>query len=453
MKIKARSHQKLKNNLRWDMLLLLDQIEEQGEYSNLEIDQYLSQTKRSELDSNLVVKVVYGSLQRRLTLDYYLKDFLKGKIESWVRSLLRLSIYQALYLDRVPQHAIVNEAVEIAKVNGHQGIANLVNGVLRNFFRQPLKALDQIADPLERLSIQYSLPQWLVVYFQKHLSPDRLQAFLTSLNQSPHLSARINGLADQRSELQRELHDQGCRVTLSQVSPYGVRIESGPALSSPAFKAGHFTIQDESSMLVAPLGKLQGDERVLDACAAPGGKATHIASFLTSGRLTALDISARKLNILSQHAQRMGLVDKIKIRATDALKFEPDSKKPFDVIYLDAPCSGLGLMRRKPEIKYQKSKEAIQSLVNLQAQLLDHVAGLLKPGGRLIYSTCSIAYEENEWQVNAFLDRYPDFARQAIQKEEVKQADLITDQGDIRIWPHQYETDGFFISRLSKNSD
>ena len=451
MKIKARSHQKLKNNLRWDMLLLLDQIEEQGEYSNLEIDQYLSQTKRSELDSNLVVKVVYGSLQRRLTLDYYLKDFLKGKIESWVRSLLRLSIYQALYLDRVPQHAIVNEAVEIAKVNGHQGIANLVNGVLRNFFRQPLKALDQIADPLERLSIQYSLPQWLVVYFQKHLLPDSLQAFLASLNQRPHLSARINGLADQRSELQRELHDQGCRVTLSQVSPYGVRIESGPALSSPAFKAGHFTIQDESSMLVAPLGKLQGDERVLDACAAPGGKATHIASFLTSGRLTALDISARKLNILSQHAQRMGLVDKIKIRATDALKFEPDSKKPFDVIYLDAPCSGIGLMRRKPEIKYLKDYDQVLELAELQEQLFDHLLSLLKAGGRLIYSTCTLTYEENEELVAKLLAKHSNLEIEAIQSHEVLQEDLLTNQGFIRVWPHQFETDGFFISRFIKN--
>ena len=451
MKIKARSHQKLKNNLRWDMLLLLDQIEEQGEYSNMAIDQYLSQTKRSELDSNLVVKVVYGSLQRRLTLDYYLKDFLKGKIESWVRSLLRLSIYQALYLDRVPQHAIVNEAVEIAKVNGHQGIANLVNGVLRNFFRQPLKALDQIADPLERLSIQYSLPQWLVVYFQKHLSPDSLQAFLASLNQRPHLSARINGLADQRSELQRELHDQGCRVTLSQVSPYGVRIESGPALSSPAFKAGHFTIQDESSMLVAPLGKLQGDERVLDACAAPGGKATHIASFLTSGRLTALDISARKLNILSQHAQRMGLADKIKIRATDALKFEPDSKKPFDVIYLDAPCSGIGLMRRKPEIKYLKDYDQVLELAELQEQLFDHLLSLLKAGGRLIYSTCTLTYEENEELVAKLLAKHSNLEIEAIQSHEVLQEDLLTNQGFIRVWPHQFETDGFFISRFIKN--
>ena len=451
MKIKARSHQKLKNNLRWDMLLLLDQIEEQGEYSNLAIDQYLSQTKRSEPDSNLVVKVVYGSLQRRLTLDYYLKYFLKGKIESWVRSLLRLSIYQALYLDRVPQHAIVNEAVEIAKVNGHQGIANLVNGVLRNFFRQPLKALDQIADPLERLSIQYSLPQWLVVYFQKHLSPDSLQAFLASLNQRPHLSARINGLADQRSELQRELHDQGCRVTLSQVSPYGVRIESGPALSSPAFKAGHFTIQDESSMLVAPLGKLQGDERVLDACAAPGGKATHIASFLTSGRLTALDISARKLNILSQHAQRMGLVDKIKIRATDALKFEPDSKKPFDVIYLDAPCSGIGLMRRKPEIKYLKDYDQVLELAELQEQLFDHLLSLLKAGGRLIYSTCTLTYEENEELVAKLLAKHSNLEIEAIQSHEVLQEDLLTNQGFIRVWPHQFETDGFFISRFIKN--
>lgn len=451
MKIKQRSHQRLKDNLRWDMVQLLDAVDHGDRFSHLVIDQYLDQSRRSLKDKNLVVRVVYGSIQRRLTLDYFLSPFIKGqRPEAWVQSLLRLSIYQALYLDRIPQHAIVNEAVEIAKVNGHQGLGKYVNAILRNFFRQGPPAIEAIQEENKRWSIQYSLPVWLVDYLVSHLPSADFHALAESLNQLAHLSIRVNHSKDQ---VMKDLAALGLGVEPSQLADQGIRVMGGNPIHTACYQKGAITIQDESSMLVAPLGQLRGDEAVLDACAAPGGKATQIASYLTTGHLQALDLSASKLKKLAQHAERMGLQDKLTIQVADARYFVPDTQMLYDVIYLDAPCSGLGLMRRKPEIKYQKSKEAIQSLVNLQAQLLDHVAGLLKPGGRLIYSTCSIAYEENEWQVNAFIDRHPDFARQAIQKEEVKQADLITDQGDIRIWPHQYETDGFFISRLSKKSD
>lgn len=451
MKIKKRSHHKLKDNLRWDMLKLLDAIDHEERFSHLVIDQYLSQSARSMQDKNLVVRVVYGSVQRRLTLDYYLHPFIKGKNpDPWVQSLLRLSIYQALYLDRIPQHAIVNEAVEIAKVNGHQGLAKYVNAILRNFFRQGPADLEAIQKDTQRWSIQYSLPEWLVKYLSDHLDQADFHALAESLNQPAHLSVRINRHSDQ---VLKDLEAAGLEVVASQVAPVGIRVTGGNPIHTTSYLKGDITIQDESSMLVAPLGQLQGDERVLDACAAPGGKATQIASYLKTGHLQALDLSSHKLNKLAQHAKRMGLEDKISLQAIDARTFVPDTQMLYDVIYLDAPCSGLGLMRRKPEIKYQKSKADIESLVQLQKELLDHLSGLLKVGGLLVYSTCSITYEENEWQVDNFLDRHPNFERQPILKEEVLAKDLITNQGDLRIWPHQYETDGFFISRLCKKSD
>nr|WP_281727657.1 16S rRNA (cytosine(967)-C(5))-methyltransferase RsmB [Facklamia miroungae] len=439
--------------MRWDMLMLLDQIDNQDQYSNLVIDNYLATSKKSSQDKNLVVKVVYGSVQRRLTLDYYLSDYLKGKVEDWVKSLLRLSLYQAIYLDRIPQHAIVNEAVEIAKVQGHQGIGKLVNAVLRNCFRQGLKSIEAIDDPMEKLSIKYSVPIWLIEYFDQYLSVNELEAFFASLNQVPHLSARINGPAQKRSILIEQLQNEGIEVRASQVSPYGIRIIEGETFQSQAYQSGQFTIQDESSMLVAPLGKLTGQEKILDACAAPGGKATHIASFLGDGYLTALDISKKKLMILDDHAKRLGLADKIHSIQMDALDFQALSQNAFDVIYLDAPCSGIGLMRRKPEIKYQKSMTAIANLVQIQKQLFQHMVSLLKPGGRLIYSTCTLTYEENEYLVQEMLEKNPNLQVEAIQANEVLQNDLLTPQGYLRIWPQQYDTDGFFISRFLKKID
>ncbi|MBG9979796.1 16S rRNA (cytosine(967)-C(5))-methyltransferase RsmB [Facklamia sp. DSM 111018] len=451
MKIKNKSKRLLKNNLRWDMLILLDQIDHHGEYSNHVIDQFMVESPKSLQDRNLIVKVVYGSVQRRMTLDYYLKDLLEDKtVEDWIQSLLRLSVYQLVYLDRIPEHAVVHEAVEIAKINGHQGLAKFVNAILRQFLRKKLPSFDQITDLYERLSIKYSIQKWMVEYFSQFLELEQLEEFLSSLNNQSYLSARLTLPKEQREELVQALMEEGFQVEKSSVAPEGIRSTNRNLIHSTAFQQGKLTIQDESSMLVAPLGLIQGDEEVLDACAAPGGKATHIASLLSEGHLTALDISARKLKILADHAERMGLSDRISLKAMDALKFEGLSQKLFDVIYLDAPCSGLGLMRRKPEIKYVKTMADIQSLSRIQSDLLNHLSTLLKPGGYLIYSTCTLSVEENENKIESFVEEHTHFEVDEINPEEILDDSLITDKGYIRIWPHDHGTDGFFICRLKK---
>lgn len=451
MKIKNKSKRLLKNNLRWDMLILLDQIDHHGEYSNHVIDQFMSSSSKSIQDRNLIVKVVYGSVQRRMTLDYYLSDLLENKtVEDWIQSLLRLSIYQLVYLDRIPEHAVVHEAVEIAKINGHQGLAKFVNAILRQFLRKELPSFDLIPDFYERLSIKHSIQKWMVEYFNQFLDGEELEAFLSSLNNQSYLSARLVSPSEQREELIQVLKEEGFEVAKSSMSPEGIRSSNRNLIHSAAFQQGKLTIQDESSMLVAPLGLIQGNEEILDACAAPGGKATHIASLLREGHLTALDISARKLKILADHAERMNLSDRVTLKAIDALKFEGLSQKLFDVIYLDAPCSGLGLMRRKPEIKYVKTMEDIQALSSLQSDLLNHLATLLKPEGYLIYSTCTLSVEENEKRVESFVKEHPHFEVDKINSEEILDDSLITDKGYIRIWPHDHGTDGFFICRLKK---
>lgn len=454
MKVKVKAKHKLKSYLRWDMLYILDKIDQGGEYSNVVLDRYIQNSKRDQRDIDLLVRVVYGSVQRRKTLDFLIEPYIQGKkVDSWVRSLLRMSVFQMVYLDRIPNYAIVDDAVTIAKTNGHQGLGKFVNGVLRQFMRQPLRSIELIKDPIKRLAITYSIDDWLVEYFSKHLSEESLEVFLASLNEEPLISARINLLKITQKQAIDWFNLRGMPVEGSPISSFGLRFEKKTPIHSDLFKEGALTIQDESSMLVAPLGQLKGHEKVLDACAAPGGKATHIASLLDNGHLWALDISKRKLKILADHLDRMNLSDRVTLHATDALKYSPDFQDLFDVIYLDAPCSGTGLMRRKPEIKYRKDQTSIDSLCQIQDQLLEKAASLLKPGGRLIYSTCSLVYEENEYQVQSFLKKHSNFMIDPVKEEEGVPKKLLTEEGYIRVWPQVYHTDGFFISRFIKSKD
>lgn len=454
MKTKQRSEKQFAQNVRWQALKLIHQIEYENQYSNVLIDQTLQHTQLNELDQKLLVQLVYGVVQRRLTLDYYLEPYLKGKkIDTWIASLFRLSVYQLVFLDKIPDHAVLNEAVEIAKTNGHGGLGKFVNAILRQFKRQTLRALPaKDTAPFEYLSIQYSMPLWLVKELSQWLgnNANQLEALLESLLATPNLSARVIAPVSERSSIQQQLLAETVVTEPSQVSPYGLLVQSGNIIHSKVFHDGKVTIQDESSMLVAPLGKLTGTEQVLDACSAPGGKATHIAQLLTTGHLTALDLSSHKLKNVDQHLLRMGLAEKVTTQQADAAKFLPKNNALYDTIYLDAPCSGLGLMRRKPEIKYEKQAQDLVELAKIQAEIFNHVASLLKPGGVLVYSTCTLAPIENEQMVDQFLANHSDFQLDPIQPAELIQQDLLNEHGQIRIWPHQYHTDGFFISRLVK---
>ncbi len=457
MKVKPQAAKRLKHNVRFQALQLLVEIDWHDQYSNVLLNRALSQTELKPVDQGLLVNLVYGSIQHRLTLDFYLEPFIKGKkLEPWIRSLLRMTVYQMLYLERIPDHAAINEAVNIAKLNGHAGLAGLVNGVLRNFRRQELRSLDTVTDPVEALSIQYSVAPWIVALLQKQYDQESLADLLASLNQRPRLTARIQAHPNERDQILAQLTAAGYQVEAGNLSPYAIESLDGRILESPAFQAGRLTIQDESSMLVAPIGQPVAGQRLLDACSAPGGKATHMAYLLEAGHLDALDISQAKLDLVAGHMDRLGLSQQegltISLHATNALDFMPPSGTLYDIIYLDAPCSGLGLMRRKPEIKYTKQASDIEALSSLQSQLLDHVASLLKPGGTLVYSTCTLAQAENRDQVKAFLARRPDFQLSPIGAEEVQGASVLAADGMIEVLPQDYLTDGFFIARMIKSA-
>lgn len=453
MKIKQRSVKLLSHKLRWHTLVLLDKIENHNEFSNVAIDDFLKQSPLDDRDNRLVVQIVYGVIQHRLTINYYLKPFVKGKkIDDWVMTLLRASVYQLVYLDRIPSHAVVNEAVEIAKTNAHGGLGNFVNAILRSFMRKDLADINSIENDTERLSIQYSIAPWIVDYFLKEKNPDEIGELLSSLQQVPFISARVNTNKKTRAQVIESLESEGCEVVESDISPVGIRAKFGNLIHTTAFKEGWLTIQDESSMLVAPIGHIDGFENILDACSAPGGKATHIATLLDQGHLTALDLSEPKIKRVNDHMNRLGLSDKVSLKVMDATKFTPLDDQLYDIIYLDAPCSGLGLMRRKPEIKYGKSFEDVKELALIQTELINHVSTLLKPGGKLVYSTCTMTMEENEDIVNQFLKTHEDFEHSPINQEDNIPAQLVTSEGNVRVWPEQYQTDGFFISRMVKKN-
>src|SRR5699024_8968765 len=345
------------------------------------------------------------------------------KLAHWVRQLLRISLYQMEYLDRIPDHAIINEAANIARDKGHRGIVGLVNGVLRNIQRKGVRQPSDLQPINKRLSIQYSLPQWLIDKFIRQLGEKEAEELAASFSERPKLSLRVNLNKISREEVINELQSEGFEATESQISPYGIIVKKGVPINSRLFKEGYLVVQDESSMLVAPALNIKPDHHVLDACAAHGGKTMHIATnfldkakgdkvvaldvhdhkitlnikhyqyildacaspyekimhieinFLNKakgGKVVDLDVHDHKINLIKANAKKLDVEEVVEAKRLDARKILKEFKKEtFDRILIDAPCSGLGLMRRRPEIRYNKTKEDILSLQKLQHEILN----------------------------------------------------------------------------------
>jgi 16S rRNA (cytosine967-C5)-methyltransferase len=441
-------------NVREAVLELLETIEKNQAYSNLLLNKTIEKDQIASKDIGLLTEIVYGTLQRKMTLDFYLEPFLKDqkKLESWVPHLLRLTLYQMVYLDRVPDRAAIYEAVEIAKKRGHKGISNLVNGVLRNIQRSGLRDLADIQDPEQRLAIETSHPVWLVKRWVKELGYDRTKAMCEINITAPLQTARVNTTKITREECISLLEQEGYQVEISVFVPEAIKCLKGNLASSKAFKEGLLTIQDESSMLVAHALNVQPEEVILDACAAPGGKSTHIAEQLNNtGKVLSLDLHEHKVKLIQANAKRLGLAN-IETQTLDSRRvqeqFAPES---FDRILLDAPCSGLGVMRRKPDMKYTKNAEDIDRLQTIQIKLLTAVAPLLKKDGILVYSTCTIDKGENVEVVEAFLQDHPDFSGDStlISRMHDLVKPLINDYS-LQILPQDFGSDGFYIACLRK---
>ncbi|SFD86531.1 16S rRNA (cytosine967-C5)-methyltransferase [Bacillus sp. OV194] len=449
----------MKQNVRNTAVEVLLKIEQNQAYSNLLLNQSIKKANLSQKDVGLLTELVYGTVQRKNTLDYLLEPFVaKGlkKLEKWVLVLLRMSLYQMVYLDKIPDHAIINEAVEIAKKRGHKGISGMVNGVLRRIQREGTADLSELTHDEERLALQYSMPEWLVQRWITQYGLDNAEKMCAANMEPAPVTGRVNSMRSSREKVLQSLHAEGIEGSNGGLSPDAIKLKKGSLSHSSAFKEGYVTIQDESSMLVARALNPSSNEKILDACAAPGGKTTHIAELLNNtGEVTALDLHPHKVKLIQEQAERLGLTN-IKTEALDSRKAgEKFSVSSFDRILVDAPCSGFGVIRKKPDIKWSKKEEDIHRIAEIQMQILDKVAELLKPGGTLLYSTCTVDKEENDEIADAFLKHHPDFEWDKSFNErlpETLQPYLKPAEAQVQILPHYFNSDGFYLACFKKKT-
>lgn len=442
------------NNVRSIAMDMLVAIEKNQSYSNLLLNTTIEKHELSAKDVGLLTELTYGTLQRRMALDYYLEPFVKDnkKLANWVHHLLRLTLYQMVYLDRIPDRAAIYEAVEIAKIRGHKGIASLVNGVLRSIQREGLPSLEEVSDPNKKLALETSHPEWLITRWVNQFGYEKTKEMCEINLTAPLQTARVNTTKISRDECVAILEEDGYQIEKSPFIPEAIRSLKGNLASTISFKYGMFTIQDESSMLAAYALGAEQNEFILDACAAPGGKSTHIAEKMNNtGEVISVDLHQHKVRLINDNAKRLGL-ENIKTSISDSRHLQEKFKtESFDRILLDAPCSGLGVMRRKPDIKYTKTEKDIERLSTIQQDLLMSVSPLLKKGGILVYSTCTVDKEENENTVKTFLENTPEFEGDLSFKNRMPEAiqPLITGF-DLQIFPQDLGSDGFYIAVLRK---
>lgn len=422
-----------------------------GSYSNLQINAVIQSTSMGNADKALFTNIVYGVIQHRLTLEYKLKPFLREpeKTETWVKVLLYTAMYQLEYLDRVPKRAIFDETIKIAKVMGHDGTRRFVTGILHQMDRKGTPNLDDIQDEKTRLSIEYSVPTWLVSTLEEQLGKSKTASILASLNKAPKQSVRANLAKISRADLLNDLEKDGFDAEPSKVSSEGIIINDGQIIHSDFFGDGLLTIQDESAMLPVESMKISPSDNVLDACSAPGGKTTQIASRLDDGKVFALDIHKNKLKTVQRNATRLGVYKKVETFELDARKVDSKFEDGmFDSILVDAPCSGLGLLRRKPEIRYDKTIADVNRLSEIQLQILNAISSKVKTGGTITYSTCTIVKQENQEVVSKFIEENPNFE---IAKTKTDM-NLNPDSDMVQIYPDDYDSDGFFVCSLIRKS-
>jgi 16S rRNA (cytosine967-C5)-methyltransferase len=409
----------------------------------------------SREDRALAQEIVLGVLRLRSSLDYFIERYCRRPIEKLdlpVLIALRIGLYQLRNLTRVPRSAAVNESVKLVKRTGTTSAAGLVNAVLRKAARHPdQRPGDGIADPLERASVELSHPRWMLERWQASLGADKARQFALANNTPQATAFRVNTLRSSIDEVLTDLNTKSITVRASQLAPGGFVVESGSArLVNEAARSGLIYLQDEASQLVSILLEPRSGHRVLDLCAAPGSKSSHIAA-LTEDQawIIASDLHPHRLRVLRATCERLGIasIDLIAMDATQPLPFI-ESAQTFDRVLLDAPCSGTGTLRGNPEIKWRLTSGDLARLAALQSLLIERAAAAVAPAGRLLYSTCSIEREENEDVVRRFLAANAQFK---VVRPNAR-ADLMTTEGFVRTFPHKHDCDGFFAAVLERTS-
>lgn len=434
---------------------VLLRILKDGSFADQLMDRELSAGRLSGPDRGLFAELVFGVLRRQGTLDHVLTGLVSQpltRLEPQVLIFLRVGLYQLMYLDRIPESAAVNETVNLTKQILPRA-SGLVNAVLRNYLRHKdtITYPDPVAAPAASIAARHSHPAWLVKLWFSQLGEQETELLAAASSSQPPLTLRANSLRTTRDQLLQLFDANSITAAPCRFSPHGIRIEGRhPVAGLPGFREGLFVVQDEASQMAGILLDPQPGERVLDACAAPGGKSTHLAQLMENrGELLALDIAASKLPLIRETAARLG-ISIIQTRAADLMRSGHFPADAFDRVLLDAPCSGLGVIRRNPEAKWRVTPEDITRLAATQKTMLGNALRMVRPGGVLLYSTCSTTREENEAVVQDFVSRHPNYVIENMITLFPGYKELFSADGIFRAWPHKYNMDGFCATRIRK---
>lgn len=438
-----------------DMLL---EIGEKERYSHLVIRDVLDKYNyMAPRDKAFIKRTVEGTLERMIQIDYVLDQFSKvpvSRMKPFIRGLLRMSVYQLLFMDSVPDRAVCNEAVKLAGKRGFRTLQGFVNGVLRTVGRQKAEIAypNESENPIKYLSVKYSMPEWLVEKFIGEQGREKAEAICGAFLKETPVTLRLKDSLseEERQRLLTDIKKSGGVITPHSYLPYAFYLAKAEGIEKvPGFSEGLFMVQDVSSMLVCEAAAISEGSYVIDVCAAPGGKALHGAEKLRgTGCVSARDLTEYKVSLIRDNIDRMKLSN-VEALVWDACRLRQEDVERADILIADLPCSGLGVIGKKKDIKFHVSKESLQQVCRLQRQILDVVWRYVKPGGILIYSTCTINPMENQDNVHWFIQNYP-FELQDVApfmppplREQVK-------DGSLQLLPGIHETDGFFIARLKR---
>lgn len=435
-------------NSREVALNIINRVLIEGAYSNLVLSNELNEADLNEKDRALVTELVYGTIRRKKTLDMIISNYIKdiSLMDERVLNILRMAIYQMHFLDKVPEFAACNEAVELAKQISLQD-SKLVNGILRSYTKNP-DDMD-VKDKIDRLVYQYSYEPWFIRMMYKQYGEENGRKILAGLNATPKVTVRVNANKGKYDEVFERLEEMGYDVEEGYACPEAIIIKGGSSIeNNELFREGLITVQDESAMLVSPLLDLKPGEIALDLCAAPGGKTTHIAELLENeGKVYSFDLHENKLSLINENVERLGL-NNVEIEAMDATKLNSKYVACADKVLIDVPCSGLGIIRKKPEIKWNKSRKALKDLVPTQREIMENAWAYLKNGGTMIYSTCTLNIEENQDNVEWFLNKHKDAKVEKIFLGNMDNF-IYNNDGSLTILPNEY-MDGFYIAKIYK---
>ncbi len=436
-----------------DILLAI----EDGAMSHIAIRECLNKYQfLPKQDRAFITRVCEGTLEYRITIDYILNTYSNVPVDRMkpvIREILRSGIYQLRYMDSIPDSAVCNEAVKLAQKRGFYNLKSFVNGVLRNAARS-MSEIEFPApekEPVRSLSVRYSMPEWLAARWIEDYGFDTAEKIMADFLREKPVTIRCRKTGDEQERIVRSLEEQGVKVRKAPYLPYAYRISGyNHLLMLDAFREGKIVVQDVSSMLAAECCSPEKGNYIIDVCAAPGGKSIHLGDLMNGyGTVDARDISAAKVRLIDENISRTGSIN-VKTKVQDATVFDLDAENRADIVLVDAPCSGYGVIGHKPEIKYRMTSEREKDIVSLQRAILSRAVEYVRPRGVLVYSTCTISKEENEENVRWFLENHP-FRAESLDPflpEELRCESSA--QGHLQLLPGVHDCDGFFIARFRR---